>query len=123
MSHPAFLRIPLETLLPFSHDGRAFRSFDHLIFARVGCLLLVPVWMGAGDLRRVVDGCPVPWEEAFDVLDAPALGVTMGDQVCVPKPLLALAAEGWQQQVFRLARRVETTRRFVHSSGIRFADL
>lgn len=123
MTHPALLRLPLETLLPFSHDGRAFRSFDHLIFSRMGFLLLVPVWMASGDLRRVVDGCPVPWEEAFDVLDAPAMGVTVGDQVRVPDPLLRLVGDGWQQQVFRLARRNDTTRRFVHTSGIRFADL
>lgn len=123
MSHPAFLRIPLETLSNFSQDGRVFRSFDHLIFARAGALLLVPVWAAVGDLRRVVDGCPVPWEEVFDVLDAPAAGVSVGDPEIVPAPLRALAGDGWQLQLFCLARREKKTRRFVHSSGIRFADL
>lgn len=123
MTHPAFLRLPLESLCRFSHDGRAFRSFDHLIFARMGVLLLVPVWMASGDLRRVVDGCPVPWEEAFDVLDAPALGVTVGDQASIPQPLLSLVGDGWQQQVFKLARRGTTSRRFVHHTGIRFAEV
>ena len=74
MTHPAFLRLPLETLLPFAHDGRACRSFDHLIFSRVGSLLLVPVWAVVGDLRQVVDGCPVPWQEVCDVLDAQEAG-------------------------------------------------
>lgn len=123
MTHPAFLRLPLETLASFSQDGRVFRSFDHLILAKHGALLLVPVWAATGDLRRVVDGCPVPWEEVFDVLDAPAMGVSVGDPAVVPSPLRALAGDDWQLQLFRLARREKKTRRFVHSSGIRFADL
>lgn len=123
MTHPSLLRLPLETLTRFSHDGRVFRSFDHLILPRSGALLLVPVWMATGDLRRVVDGCPVPWEEVFDVLDAPAAGVSVGDAEVVPLPLRGLIADGWQLQVFRLARREKTTRRFVHPSGIRFAEL
>lgn len=123
MSHPAFLRLPLETLAGFSHDRRVFRSFDHLILPGVGSLLLVPIWAAEGDLRRVVDGCPVPWEEVCDVLDSPALGVSVGDPGVVPAPLRALAGDDWQLQLFCLARREKKTRRFVHSSGIRFADI
>lgn len=125
MTHPAFLRFPLETLAGFSHDGRVFRSFDHLILARGGELLLVPVFMAAGDLRRVVDGCPVPWEEVFDVLDAPTSAVSVGDPngLAVPRALRALLPDGWQLQVFKMARREKLTRRFVHASGIRFADI
>lgn len=123
MTHPALLRIPLETLAAFAQDGQAFRSFNHLIFARLGALLLVPVWVAVGDLRQVFDGCPVPWEEVFDVLDAPAAGVSVGDPEVVPSPLRLLAGDDWQLQTFRLARRMKTTRRFVHSSGMRFADL
>lgn len=123
MGHPAFLRLPLETLLPFAHDGRACRSFDHLIFSRMGSLLLVPVWAVVGDLRQVVDGCPVPWQEVCDVLDAPAAGVSVGDPAIVPAPLRHLAGDDWQLQVFRLTLREKKTRRFVHSSGIRFADI
>lgn len=123
MTHPAFFRLPLETLAGFSQDGRVFRSFDHLILPKNGELLLVPVWAATGDFRRVIDGCPVPWEEVFDVLDAPAMGVSVGDPEIVPSPLRALAGDDWQLQLFRLARREKKTRRFVHSSGIRFADL
>ncbi|MBW7903816.1 MAG: hypothetical protein H3C26_20295 [Rhodocyclaceae bacterium] len=119
---PPLLRLPLETLLGFSHDGRAFRSFDHLIFAGAGSLLLAPAWSVSGDLRQVVDGCPVPWEEVFDVLDAPPHGVEVLAQE-VPAALRALAADGWQAQVFRMSRRQRSTRRFVHQSGIRYADL
>lgn len=122
MTHPSLRRFPLETLLGFSHDGRAFRSFDHLIFSQVGTLLLVPVWRACGDLRRVVDGCPVPWEEVWDVLDAPADAST-GGEPALPASLQVLAVDGWQQQLFRLARRETMARRFVHTSGIRFADL
>ena len=86
-------------------------------------MLLVPVWMVVGDLRSVVDGCPVPWEELCDVLDAPALGVSVGDPGVVPMPLRVLVGDDWQLQLFRLALREKKTRRFVHSSGIRFADI
>lgn len=123
MTHPALLRIPLETLSAFSHDGRVFRSFDHLILARPGALLLAPVWVAVGDLRRVIDGCPVPWVEVFDVLDAPAAWVAVGEPGMVPAPLRRLSGDEWQVQGFRLALRGKTTRRFVHSSGIRFADI
>ncbi len=46
MSHPAFLRLPLETLANFSHDGRVFRSFDHLILTRpeAEALAMVAGW-------------------------------------------------------------------------------
>jgi hypothetical protein len=120
---PALFRLPLGTLAGWSHDGRVFRSFDHLILPKPGALLLVPVWVASGDLRRVIDGCPVPWEEVFDVLDAPAAGVSVGDPEVVPTPLRALAGDDWQLQVFRMARRLRSTRRFVHSSGMRFADI
>lgn len=123
MAHPSLLRLSLEMLCAFSHDGRVFRSFDHLILPRAGSLLLVPVWAVVGDLRRVIDGCPVPWEEVCDVLDSPAVGVSVGDPEIVPAALRSLVVDGWQLQMFRLARREKKTRRFVHASGIRFADL
>lgn len=123
MNVPPLFRIPLVSLLAFAQDGRVFRSFDHLILARAGSLLLVPVWAADGDLRRVTDGCPVPWEEVFDVLDAPAAGVSVGDPDIVPRRLRELAGDDWQLQMFRMARRTRPTRRFVHSSGVRYADL
>nr|MBL8412757.1 hypothetical protein [Dechloromonas sp.] len=123
MTHPAFIRLPLETLLAFSHDARVYRSFDHLILPGIGSLLLVPVWMAVGDLTKVVDGCPVSWEEVCDVLDAPADAVSVSDPDIVPAPLRQLAGDDWIVEVFRLALRKKKTRRFVHTSGIRFADI
>lgn len=123
MTHPAFIRLPLETLAAFSHDGRVYRSFDHLILPGVGNLLLVPVWMAVGDLTKVIDGSPVPWEEVCDVLDAPADAVSVSDPDVVPLSLRRLAPADWVIEVFRLALRNKKTRRFVHSSGIRFADI
>lgn len=122
MAHPALFRIPLVSLLPFSHDGCAYRAFDHLILARPGALLLVPVWLATGNLKSVVDGCPVPWAEVFDVLDAPAESVSMG-AVWLPPEVWAVLPENWQEQQFRLTLRAEPLRRFVHLSGVRFADL
>lgn len=122
MTSLSLTRLPLETLLPFTQDGRVFRAFDHLILARVGALLLVPVWRVAGDLRRVIDGCPVPWEEVCDVLDAPALSVVACDPA---DALVRLSPTGWQREFFHLARRDNRrVKRLVHPAmGLRFAEV
>lgn len=114
--------LPLEKLLPFAQDGRVFRAYDHLILARVGALLMVPVFRVSGDLRRVVDGCPVPWEEVCDVLDAPAMTVA----VCLnpPSDLAHLAPIGWKREFFHLARRDRRVKRLVHTvTGMRYAEV
>lgn len=66
---------------------------------------------------------PVPWEEVCDVLDSPAEAVSVSDPDIVPDKLRKLAGGDWVLEVFRLALRNKKTRRFVHTSGIRFADI
>lgn len=63
--------ILLENLETFSSSGRVFRAFGHLIAARAGATLLVPQEQVDGDLRRVLDRCPVPYEEVLALLDPP----------------------------------------------------
>lgn len=59
----------INTLSLFSADRQVYRAFDHLVAARSGTLLLVPPRLVAGDLSEVVNGCPVPHEEVYAVLE------------------------------------------------------
>jgi hypothetical protein len=49
---------------------RFFRAFDHLIGARNGMVLLVPMVASMGKLDAVVDMCPVPHLEATAIIAA-----------------------------------------------------
>lgn len=68
MTDPFF---PIERLRCFSADGQVYRAFNHLIAARMGTLLLVPIHLVTGRCEAVLDGCPVPWEEVHAVLEYP----------------------------------------------------
>lgn len=71
MNTSQFLHI--ESMRHFAADGLVYRAFNHLIAARMGALLLVPFHRVQGSFEAVVDGCPVPWEEVYAVLDYPAV--------------------------------------------------
>lgn len=121
------LEFPLRAIAGLSEDGAVYRAFDHLVAYRHGELLLVPVAMGSGDLRAVVDRCPIPWEEVCVVIDTPAMEETpLSPEVFarnVPT-LAAWRAEGWSIDHIALgaaARRA--LKRYVHVSGVRFARL
>lgn len=47
-----------------------FRAFDHLIAARRGMTLMVPVSACEGRLLPLIDQCPVPLREATAILEA-----------------------------------------------------
>ena len=121
------LDFPLRAMAGFSQDGRVCRAFGHLVAYRHGELLLVPVAMGSGDLRWVVDRCPIPWSEVCVVIDTPPFEETpLSPEVFarnVPT-LAAWRAEGWAIDHIALGaspRRV--LKRYVHFSGVRFARL
>lgn len=75
MTDPFF---PIERLRLFSADGQVYSAFDHLIAARCGTLLLIPMniatgpWHLASGNPAVVSRCPVPHEEVFAVLNYPS---------------------------------------------------
>ncbi len=60
--------LSLSAIAAFSASVRLHRAFGHLVAAAAGSLLCVPLPLAAGDLRAVVDGCPVPWEEVWALL-------------------------------------------------------
>jgi len=67
------LFFPIERLRLFSANGQVYRAFHHLLAARMGSLLMVPLHLVLGRCDAVIDGCPVPWEEVHAVLDYPAV--------------------------------------------------
>lgn len=123
------LRISLSVIAAFSLDGRVFRAFDHLIAAGVGELLLVPVGLAEGDLRGVVDGCPVPWEEAWTTLDAPLKQSVALDSELMQwrwARLLKVCRNGWQLDQIGLGNSAGAQKsldRMTHLSGVRFVQI
>lgn len=125
---PNAWRFPLERMAPFSGDGRLYLAFDHLIAAKAERLLLVPMWLTAGDLRRAVPGCPCPWEDVLAILqEAPeAVRPLRPAQVLEDQrtaPLVSLADWGWRLERFTLPGGVKPLRRVVHESGVCFAPV
>lgn len=127
MAHPnRFPRIDAKQLLPFTANGVLYRAFDRVIAARHGCVLLVPLHLAHGDLSALVDGCPVPWEEVDEVIQAEP-GATHafdveGDRYgTLVRGAAELAEGGWSLDFMRLNGSMHLVWRLVHWSGIRFA--
>jgi hypothetical protein len=94
--------IPISTIARFSHDGRVFRSFGHLLAARNGSLLAVPFGLATGDFSALVDGCPVPWTEVWAAIDTPRAAHSRAlspEQLASNAPLVAalFSPYGWLQ--------------------------
>lgn len=124
-----FPRTPLSVIAAFSLDGRVFRAFDHLIAAGVGELLFVPVHLAEGDLRGVVDGCPVPWGEVWAVLDTPlSKGASLDGEALEwnwPR-LYQICNRGWQIDQIGLGNsrgERKSLDRLTHVSGLRFVQI
>lgn len=119
--------VSVSLLASLSADQRLHRAFDHLIAATPGSLLLCPVWLSAGDLSSVIDGCPVPWDEIDGVLADPPDGVRpLGPAEALSAatgiaPLILLFPWGWRDETFRLPLHHKPLRRLVHESGLRYA--
>ena len=121
----ALIHVP--TVSRFAADGRVWRSFDHLMAAGPGRLLLVPVGLADGDMTRVTDGCPVPWPEVWAVLDAPQTRpcAVPPDRLAALVPLAAahLAPYGWVRDVVPAGATVPTITRLTAPDGVRLALL
>lgn len=110
----------INTLLPFSSERRAFRSFGHAIAAEPGLVALAPLHALDGSLLGLVDGCPVPWAEACAVIDAPAelpVALDSPDFSDVVVRLATIAVDGWSMGTIPELRGVV----FGHESGVRVA--
>ncbi|MBF8176945.1 hypothetical protein [Herminiimonas contaminans] len=60
-----------------------YRAMDHLIGARAGVTLMVPVTASTGKLDDLVDQCPIPHLEASAILDADYAGAEVLDIGCI----------------------------------------
>lgn len=127
MFHPNALYIHIAALPMFSADGNIHRAFDHLIAAKSGFVLLVPIHLVQGNFTDVVDGCPVPWEEVDDILTTEPRTVhsfdfSDEDYSKVVLNLSAIAASGWMFDVMNInGNQKATAWRFTHDSGVRCA--
>ena len=128
MTTPARLpEFSISSIAAFSSSGYVHRAFGHLVAAKPGSLLVVPLPLVTGDLRQVVDGCPVPWAEVWLLIDTdPLKPVALeSSQVLATWPTLAkVAASGWviDSLPFQINSR-DVVRRISHPSGIRFAQV
>ena len=110
----------LQTLLPFSSERRAFRAFGHAIAAEPGLVAMAPLYALEGSLLGLVDGCPVPWEEACMVMDTQADSPIELDSICftdVVARLANIATEGWCMGVLAELKAVV----FAHQNGLKVA--
>jgi hypothetical protein len=131
MNEPLFY---IDNLRQFSADGQVYRGFDHLIAARMGTLLLVPIqlvigaWHLPSGRPSTVFGCQVPCEEVYAVLEYP-----------VVHRLDQRMSHAWNdelQQIERLGLKVldceidriptmtngdEKVLRLIHPCGVRYA--
>lgn len=127
MAHPnQFPRIDIAWLLCLSANGALYRSFDRVIAAQNGCLLLAPMHVVRGNLSSLVDGCPVPWEEADEVLHtewrtAHAFDVTADHYSELIRTVVGLAEGEWTLDFISINRSRHHVWRLAHWSGIRFA--
>lgn len=119
------LDVSVSTIAAFSRDGRVFRAFGHLLAAAAGSVLCVPLALAGGSLRHVTDGCPVPWGEAFAVLDEPSRAPVALPELTLARefPLLAgIAPAAWASDWIGLGPGApRPVLRLTHESGIRYA--
>lgn len=120
--------VPLAAVAAFAADGRVWRAYGHLIAAGAGTLLAVPLTAVGGDLRGVVDGCPVPWEEVLALLDAPVRDAqpVLPDSTLFGKApaVLAITPFDWISDVISPFHGGRTSAvRLIHASGIRYAHV
>lgn len=127
-----------------------YRAYDHLIAARLGMTLMVPVGSACGRLMPIVDRCPVPWLEATAILAADYAAATPlslvdlvqhAQRIRDPKsPLaqfahslldsfvgsdidfaVALSDRDWRHTKIILAQGGEPCRVFIGAAGVRLA--
>ena len=118
--------ILVNDIARFDVSGCVHRAFDHLIAVRYGGFLLVPIGLAIGDMRPVIDRCPVPVGEVAAVLDGDPRRNTEEDpmRITVMQHLQAFApAAEWEVDHIALGQLGHPNiRRLIHSSGLRYAE-
>ena len=115
----------ISAIAAFSSSGYVHRAFGHLVAARHGSLLVVPLPLVTGDLRQVVDGCPVPWNEVWMLIDLPPRkpeSLAASQMASAWPDLARVVADDWAIDLLPMGGRSPAYRLF-HPSGIRFAKV
>lgn len=127
---------PIERLRLFSADGQVYRAFHHLIAARMGTLLMVPLRLVTGPFHlpdgkpALADGCPVPHEEVFAVLQYPVThqladpqgyGWNVDDHVQQLEFLGLDPGACEMDYITPMVKGEEKVLRLVHPCGVRYA--
>jgi hypothetical protein len=133
MSHPLFLpfQVSFDALMRYSADCKIYRAYDHLIAATHGSLVVAPLIVMQGRFYDVVDGCPVPWEEVYALIESPHTPFMMdlSRVEAINRELdrydpLGLDRKGWE---FDFIGTHDDERRnilrFTHISGVRCATV
>lgn len=121
--------IPFGLLSLFAADRQVYRAFGHLIAARMGTLLLVPDNLVVGEPGGVVlEGCPVPHEEVYAVLEYksshqvdPFAGHAWNDMLQQIEYLGINAIDCEMDYISPMVRGEEKVLRLTHPSGVRYA--
>ena len=119
------IHIPIDRIRLFSTDGQLYRAFDHLIAARMGTLLLVPLHLVVGRCDEVLDGCPVPWEEVFAVLEypqQPPYATLIQDDLIEQLEHIGIDIAACERDTIApMVNGQEKVLRLVHPCGVRYA--
>lgn len=117
--------VRVETVARFAADSQVWRSFDHLVAYNGEALLMVPIALARGNLLGVIDGLPVPWEEALAVLsaegDAPKRVSVETLASLAPALVRSFPPEGWVVDRVPAGPKVPVLIRAVGPDGIRWA--
>ena len=121
----------VERLQLFATDGQLYRAFGYLVASKTGTLLLVPFHLVIGRCDEVLDGCPVPWEDVFAVLEYQHAGeinpAPANWRIGVVNMLKTLTSLGLDQEgcvldhIQPMFHGPEKVLRLVHPCGVRYA--
>lgn len=142
-------KFPADVVRRFNAPSDAlYRAFDHLIGAKKGMTLLVPIVASTGKLGDLVDKCPVPLLEITAILEADyatAAPLDLANMLAAPfwqqirrfEPLAVFSRQlldsftgddgihvhdaDWRQAQIHLAAGGEPCRVLIGASGVRFA--
>lgn len=121
--------IHIDRIRLFSANGEVYRAFHQLVAARVGTLLIVPLHLVIGRYDGVVDGCPVPWEEVYAVLEYPATHPLRNSEHCYGRndhmqqlQYLGIDPDSCKMDhIAPMVNGMEKVMRLVHPCGVRYA--
>lgn len=119
--------ITIEAIHRLTDNAPLHRAFNHLIAAGPGWLLAVPLKLLRGQIKGVVDGCPVPHDELLALIDSAqprqrVMHSPMSDVFSERvNRLMGLCPSDWWFSPMRYPRGDSPVGVFSHPSSVHFA--